>query len=59
MTSFGYDILGFGVSGGAVEAATGGTITTSGEYTVHTFLSSGTFTTSSNMGLAVGNGAEF
>jgi hypothetical protein len=36
-------LIGFG-AGGAVFSATGGTITTDGAYTVHTFTSSGTFT---------------
>ena len=43
--SFGYQVLGFG-SGGAAFAplvATGGTITTSGDYKIHTFTSPGTF----------------
>ena len=43
--SFGYQILGFG-SGGAgpkFVAATGGCITTSGDFKIHTFNSPGTF----------------
>jgi len=42
---FGYQVLGFGAGGGApafVEA-TGGTITESGNYKIHTFSSDGTF----------------
>ena len=44
--SFGYQVLGFGTVAGAPEvfyAATGGTITTDGDYKVHSFTSSGTF----------------
>ena len=41
---FGYRLLGFGTSAGGFVAPTGGTITTSGGYTIHTFNSSGTFT---------------
>ena len=43
--SFGYQILGFG-SGGVPPkfvAATGGTITTSGNFKIHTFTGNGTF----------------
>ena len=32
----------------------GGTITTSGEYTIHTFTGDGTFTTNSNFGVSTG-----
>ena len=38
---FGYRLLGFGTSAGGFVAPTGGTITTSGGYTIHTFNSSG------------------
>jgi len=44
--SFGYQVLGFGSfpsRGGPFTVATGGTITTSGDYKFHTFTSSGTF----------------
>ena len=44
--SFGYQVLGFGTVAGAPEvlyAATGGTVTTDGDYKVHSFTSSGTF----------------
>tara|TARA_R110000824_G_scaffold400626_1_gene608515 strand:- start:399 stop:1145 length:747 start_codon:yes stop_codon:yes gene_type:complete len=44
--SFGYQVLGFGTVAGAPDvlyAATGGTITTDGDYKVHSFTSSGTF----------------
>ena len=45
--SFGYQVLGFGssASGGInpFTEATGGTVTTSGNYKIHTFTSSGTF----------------
>ena len=41
--SFGYTVLGFG-SGVAGQLASGGTITTDGDYKVHTFNSSGIFT---------------
>jgi len=45
--SFGFQVLGFGSGGGGgaqfVEA-TGGTITTSGDYKIHTFTGDGTFT---------------
>ena len=43
---FGYQMLGFGAGGGGPSPfieATGGTITTDGNYTIHTFTSSGTF----------------
>ena len=43
--SFGYTVLGFG-SDRIPMAATGGTITNSGAYTIHTFTGSGTFTPS-------------
>lgn len=45
--SFGYQVLGFGTVAGAPDvlyAATGGTVTTDGNYKVHSFTSSGTFT---------------
>jgi len=46
--SFGYTVLGFGSSSGSpFVSATGGSITTSGDYTIHTFNSSGTFTVTS------------
>jgi len=44
--SFGYQVLGFGAGGGlpfSPMAATGGTITTDGDYKIHTFTSPGTF----------------
>ena len=44
--SFGYQILGFGSGGAGASpfiAATGGTITTSGNFKIHTFNSDGTF----------------
>lgn len=45
--SFGYDVLGFGSFPNRSQLvpleATGGTITTSGAFTIHTFTSSGTF----------------
>lgn len=47
MTGFGYNINGFGTVGSTPEvlyAATGGTVTTDGDYKVHSFTSSGTFT---------------
>ena len=47
MTGFGYNVNGFGAVGGEgvppFITATGGTITTDGDYKVHTFNSSGTF----------------
>ena len=44
--SFGYQVLGFGAGGGASPfvVATGGTITCSGDYKIHTFTGDGTFT---------------
>ena len=42
MTPFGYTVLGFG-SGGVPFSTEGGTATTHGNYTVHTFTSSGNF----------------
>ena len=46
--SFGYQVLGFGSSasggGDPFTEATGGTVTTSGNYKIHTFTSNGTFT---------------
>ena len=43
--SFGYQVLGFGAGGGgaAFVRATGGTITCSGDYKIHTFTGPGTF----------------
>jgi hypothetical protein len=44
--SFGYQVLGFGAGGGAAFAplvATGGTITESGDFKIHTFTGPGTF----------------
>ena len=45
--SFGYQVLGFGSGGSGpvpqFTEATGGTITTSGDYKIHTFTGSGTF----------------
>ena len=43
--SFGYQVLGFGSGGvaGKFVTATGGTITTSGKFKIHTFTSPGTF----------------
>ena len=44
MSGFGYTVLGFG--SGASDpyvAATGGTVTTDGDFKVHTFTSSGNF----------------
>ena len=42
---FGYQVLGFGSGGGgpAFIEATGGTITTSGDFKIHTFTGNGTF----------------
>jgi hypothetical protein len=54
--SFGYQVLGFG-AGGAVSPfikATGGTITCSGDYRIHTFTGPGTFCVS-NAGNACGS----
>ena len=59
--AFGYQVLGFG-SGGGVPPATsvsGGTETSTGGYTYHTFTSSGTFTTNGTLTvniLVVGGG---
>ena len=51
MSSFGYNMLGFGGYPTRVNfdfiQATGGTITTSGDFKFHTFTSSGTFSVSS------------
>ena len=46
--SFGYQVLGFGSfpNRGGPIIASGGTETTSGDYTIHTFTSSGTFSVS-------------
>jgi len=56
--SFGYQVLGFGAGGGGVVAqftqATGGTISTSGDYKIHTFTGSGTFSVA-----AAGNLPDF
>ena len=43
--SFGYQVLGFGAGGGGFVGmtATGGTITESGDYKIHTFTGPGTF----------------
>ena len=44
--SFGYQVLGFGAGGGIISdfiVATGGTITESGDYKIHTFTGPGTF----------------
>ena len=48
--SFGYQVLGFGSSANQFIGitASGGAKTTSGDYTIHTFNSSGTFTISAN-----------
>ena len=54
--SFGYQVLGFGsggVSGTFIEA-TGGTITCSGDYKIHTFTGPGTFCVSA-VGCAAGS----
>ena len=45
--SFGYQVLGFGTVAGVPFDASGGTVTTSGDYTIHSFTSSGTFTVNS------------
>ena len=44
--SFGYQVLGFGAggSGATFLTATGGTITEVGDFKLHTFTGSGTFT---------------
>ena len=45
--SFGYQVLGFGAGGSAsFVVATGGTITTSGDFKIHTFTGDATFTVS-------------
>ena len=44
MTSFGYNVLGFGAGGTGPVSASGGTETTVGDYTVHSFTSSATLT---------------
>ena len=47
------------VAGGAFVAATGGTVTTDGDYKIHTFTTSGTFTVTSGgdvSALVVGGG---
>ena len=55
--SFGYTVLGFGSgSSSPYIAATGGNIATSGDYKIHTFNSSGTFTVT-NAGDAAGSNA--
>ena len=50
--SFGYQVLGFGSSANQFIGitASGGAKTTSGDYTIHTFNSSGTFTISAGEG---------
>ena len=45
--SFGYTVLGFGSGVVGMTSATGGTVTTSGDYKIHTFTSSGDFVVSS------------
>ena len=50
MTGFGFNISGFGSFPNRFSEeidASGGTITTSGAYTIHSFTSSGTFTVNS------------
>ena len=44
--SFGYQVLGFGAGGGGPSfiCASGGTVTTSGDFKIHTFTGSATFT---------------
>lgn len=36
-------LIGFGAGGGRIQESTGGSITTSGGYRIHTFTSSGSF----------------
>jgi len=50
--SFGYQVLGFGAGGGGPQfvAATGGTITTSGDYKIHRFTGPGTFEVTAGSG---------
>lgn len=48
---FGDAGIGSGNSGGAVSGITGGTKTTSGSYTVHTFTGSGSFVTDSSLSI--------
>ena len=46
MSNFGYQVLGFGAGGDVVPEfmeATGGSITTSGDYKIHVFQSDGSF----------------
>ena len=57
MASFGYQVLGFGAGGspaGLIEA-TGGTVTCSGVYRIHTFTGSGTFAVASVCACSTGN----
>ena len=46
-------VQGIGFAGGDTAPATGGTVTTSGGWTIHTFTSSGTFTANANLPLEV------
>jgi hypothetical protein len=46
----GYNWLSFNETSGYITAATGGTITTSGNFKIHTFTSSGTFTPTTVIG---------
>ena len=52
MTGFGYNVSGFGAfpNRGVPIDASGGSESTSGIYTIHTFTSSGTFTVNSGSG---------
>ncbi len=52
---FGYQVLGFGAGGAGSPfiEATGGTITTSGDFKIHTFTGPGTFTVN-NVGKCTG-----
>ena len=54
--SFGYQVLGFGAGGGGAPfiEATGGTITCTGDYKIHTFTGDGTFCVS-NAGTPAGS----
>jgi hypothetical protein len=59
--SFGYQVLGFG-AGGAVSPfikATGGTITCSGDYRIHTFTGPGTFTVSNTSSTPANNTVSY
>ena len=52
-TRGGASAKGFGLTAGKPPfEATGGTVTTYGAYTVHTFTGPGTFTTNANFGIA-------